>query len=187
MVLCVDEKTSLQPRPRSQVTRPAQPGNRPNQVEHQYKRAGALQLFAAFDTRTGRVYGETYDRKRQREFIAFLETLEEKIPKRTTRIHLIVDNVSSHHGKEVRKWLKTHPRFEFHFTPPYCSWINQVEQWFSILERKRFRIVDFKSKDDLRTKIKNFIQQWNEIAHPFNWSTKSVAKVMAYAPQSKAA
>ena len=56
--------------------------------------------------------------------------------------------------------------------------MNQVEQWFSILQRKRFRIVDFASKAELEAKILQFINEWNEIAHPFNWSTKSVAKVM---------
>jgi hypothetical protein len=60
--------------------------------------------------------------------------------------------------------------------------MNQVEQWFSILQRKRLRLVDFDSKDHLRTKIEQFIQEWNQHAHPFNWSTKSVAKIMAAAP-----
>jgi len=60
--------------------------------------------------------------------------------------------------------------------------MNQVEQWFSILQRKRFRIVDFLSKSDLAEKIIQFINEWNQHAHPFNWTTKSVAKVMADAP-----
>jgi hypothetical protein len=60
--------------------------------------------------------------------------------------------------------------------------VNQVEQWFGILQRKRLRIADFDSKDHLRAKIEQFIQEWNQHAHPFNWSTKSVAKVMADTP-----
>ena len=60
--------------------------------------------------------------------------------------------------------------------------MNQVEQWFSILHRKRLRIADFTSKDHLRAKLDQFIWEWNKQAHPFNWSTKSVAKVMAEAP-----
>jgi hypothetical protein len=68
MVISIDEKTSLQPRPRNQATKPALPSNIPNLVEHEYKRAGALQLFAAFDTRAGHVYGHCYDRKRQEDF-----------------------------------------------------------------------------------------------------------------------
>jgi hypothetical protein len=60
--------------------------------------------------------------------------------------------------------------------------VNQVEQWFGILQRKRLRIADFDSTDHLRAKIEQFIQEWNQHAHPFNWSTKSVAKVMADTP-----
>jgi transposase len=182
LVLSVDEKTSLQPRPRGVPTLPAQPPNVPNRHEHEYKRAGALNLFAAFDTRSGEVYGQCYARKRQQEFIAFLEHLDCEVPEHIRTIHLVCDNVSTHHGKEVRKWFATHLRFVVHFTPVHCSWMNQVEQWFSIFQRKRLRIADFASKDHLQAKIEQFIQEWNQHAHPFNWSTKSVAKVMAGAP-----
>jgi transposase len=182
LVLSVDEKTSLQPRPRHAPTRPAQPQHLPNRYEHEYKRAGALNLFAAFDTRSGQVYGHCYDRKRQREFIDFLEALDREIDEQISTIHLVCDNVSTHHGKEVRQWFAKHPRFVVHFTPVHCSWMNQVEQWFSILQRKRLRIADFESKDHLRAKVEQFITEWNQHAHPFNWSTKSVAKIMAEAP-----
>lgn len=182
MVLSMDEKTSLQPRPRQHPTQPAQPENIPNRCEHEYKRAGALHLFAAFDTRSGKVYGHCYERKRQQECIAFLEALDVEIDAHISTIHLVCDNVSTHHGKEVRKWLANHPRFVVHFTPVHCSWMNQVEQWFSILQRKRLRIVDFASKEPRRVKLEQFVDEWNVQAHPFNWSTKSVAKVMAKAP-----
>lgn len=182
LVLSVDEKTSLQPRPRSSPTLPAQLNNRPNRLEHEYKRAGALNLFAAFDTRSGRVYGQCYDRKRQVEFMAFLEHLDREIPEAIRTIHLVCDNVSTHHGTEVTRWIANHPRFVVHFTPVHCSWMNQVEQWFSILQRKRLRIADFPTKDHLRAKLEQFICEWNQQAHPFNWSVKSVAKVMAEAP-----
>ena len=182
VVLSMDEKTSLQPRPRPQPTRPAQPDNLPNRCEHEYKRAGALNLFAAFDTRSGKVYGHCYERKGQLEFIAFLEALDAEFDERIHTIHLVCDNVSTHHGQEVRKWLAHHQRFVVHFTPVHCSWMNQVEQWFSIVQWKRLRIVDFASKDHLRAKLEQFIQEWNQHAHPFNWSTKSAAKVMAAAP-----
>lgn len=178
-VFSVDEKTSLQPRPRRHPTQPAQPQNRPNRLEHEYKRAGALNLFAAFDTRSGKVYGHCYERKRQQEFMAFLEQVDREIDERIRTIHLVCDNGSTHHGKESRKWLAQHPRFVMHFTPVHCSWMNQVDQWFSILQRKRLRLVDVESKEHLRVKLERFICEWNAQAHPFNWSTKSVAKVMA--------
>jgi transposase len=178
MVLCMDEKTSLQPRPRRHATRSAKPG-RPTLVEHEYRRAGALNLFAAFDTRTGQVYGQCYGRKRQRECIAFLEHLTAEIPATIQTIHLVCDNARAHTGKEVQAWVQSHPRFVLHCTPVHCSWLNQVEQWFSILQRKRLRIADFASTAELQAKLEQFIAEWNEVSHPFNWTTKSVAKVMA--------
>lgn len=178
MVLCVDEKTSLQPRTRKSPTRPAQSG-RPVQVEHEYERKGALNLFAAFDTRTGKVYGHTAERKRQKEFIEFLEMLDREIPAEITTIHIVLDNLRMHKGKQVQAWLGKHTRFVFHHPPVHCSWMNQVEQWFSILQRKRLAIADFADKAELAERLQAYIRAWNEVAHPFKWSTKSVTKIMA--------
>jgi DDE superfamily endonuclease len=180
--LSVDEKTSLPPRPRSSPTRPAPPRHLPNRYEHEDKRAGALHLFAAFDTRSGHVYGQCDERTRQQECIAVLAQLDREIAAHVRTIHLVCDHVSTHHGKEVSTWLVKHPRFVVHFTPVHCSWMNQVEQWFSILQRKRLRMVDVASKDHLRAKLEPFIHEWHQQAHPCNGSTKSVAKVMAEAP-----
>jgi transposase len=186
VVLCVDEKTSIQPRPRLAPTRPAQP-DCPVQVEHEYERAGAVNLFAAFDTRTGKVHGKSYARKRMVEFIDFLEFLDRTIPGEITLIHIICDNVSTHHGSKVRAWLAKHPRFKFHFTPVHCSWMNQVEQWFSILQRKRLRIPNFSDLTDLKSKIDQFIQEWNAVAKPFKWTPRSFDKVLAKAEAEVAA
>ena len=183
MVLCVDEKTSLQPRPRKSPTRPAQPGQ-PVRVEHEYERKGALNLFAGFDTRTGKVYGLTAQRKRQVEFIAFLEMLDREIPAGVTVIHVVLDNLRMHKGKQVQAWLAKHPRFVFHHPPVHCSWMNQVEQWFSILQRKRLCIADFADTTALAERLQAFINEWNQGAHPFNWRTKSVAKIMAKCEQA---
>jgi hypothetical protein len=178
VVLCVDEMTSLQPRPRKSKTL-ATKKDQPTRVEHEYGRCGALNLLAAFDTRTGKVYAQTASRKRQTEFIALLEQLDREIPASVTTIHIVLDNVRMHKGKQVRAWLAQHPRFVFHHPPVHCSWMNQVEQWFGILKRKRLRIADFADKDHLAERLMAFIREWNEIAHPFNWTSKSVAKVMA--------
>jgi len=178
MVLCLDEKTSLQPRPRQAATLPPIPQSI-MKVEHEYERLGALNLFAAFDTRTGQVWGQTYERKRQVELIAFLEYLDNEIPAHITQIHVVLDNLRMHKGKKVQAWLAQHPRFIFHFPPVHCSWMNQVEQWFSILQRKRLNIANFKDKQALAERLQAFIAEWNTHAHPFNWTTQSVAKVMA--------
>jgi transposase len=178
LVLCLDEKTNLQPRPRLASTLAARPGL-PTRLEHEYQRKGALHVFAAFDTQTGKVYARTATRKRQVEFIAFLSQLEREIPKTKTQVHLVLDNLPMHKGKQVQAWFAVHPRFVCHFLPVHCSWMNQVEQWFSILQRKRLRISDFSDLDHLAQRIMAFVAEWNAQAHPFNWSSKSAARVMA--------
>jgi len=178
MVLGVDEKTRLQPRTRTAPILAAQP-ERPVRVEHTYTRQGALNLFAGFATRTGHVYATTAERKRQREFIIFLDHLEHDIAPTITTMHVVLDNLRMHKGTQVQAWLATHPRFVFHFPPVHCSWMNQGEQWFSILQRKRLRIADFADQKHLAERLMAFVAAWNEHAHPFRWSTKSVAKVMA--------
>jgi len=179
MVLSLDEKTSLQPRTRLAPTRPAQRG-RPVRVEHAYTRCGALNLFAAFDTRRGHVYATTAPRKRQVEFITFLEQLDREIPPAITTVHLVLDNLRMPTGALVRAWLAAHPRFVCHCPPVHCSWMKQGEQWFSILQRKRLRIADCTDLAHLAERLQTFVAEWNQHAHPFNWSSKSVAKVMAH-------
>jgi len=186
VVLCMDEKTSLQPRTRLSPTLPARP-DLPVRVEHEYQRKGALNLFAAFDTRTGKVYARTAERKRQVEFIAFLEQVDREVPADKTTIHVVLDNLPMHKGKQVQAWLAQHPRFVFHHPPVHCSWMNQVEQWFGILQRKRLTIADFADKAALSERLLAFVSHWNDHAHPFNWSTKSAAKVMAKCQLAQAA
>lgn len=82
------------------------------------------------------------------------------------------------HGKLVQAWLRAHPRFQMHFTPVHCSWMNQVEQWFSILTRKRLRAPNFDDVGHLEACVTQFIAEWNEIAKPFAWTPKSFAKVL---------
>ena len=178
VVLSLDEMTSLQPRPRRTGTRPAQPG-RPLQVEHEYRRAGAAHLFAAFDTCSGQVYGVTTRRKRQVEYPTLLEHLDPSLPASITTIHLLADNVSVHHGKLVRQGLVTHPRFVAHFTPVHCSGMNPVEQWFGILRRKRLRSPNFADLGALQRAVVQFIGEWNQIAHPFRWTAHSFDKLLA--------
>jgi transposase len=178
MVVSADEKTNLQPRPRLAPTLPTRSGS-PTRLEHEYKRAGALHLFAAFDTRTGKVYACTAQRKRQEEFIALLKLLDREIPSSVTHIYLVLDNASIHKGKRVQVWLATHSRFTCSFLPTHCSWMNQGEQWFSIVQRKRLRMSEFADVDHLAGRLMTFVAEWNAHAHPFNWSTKSAARVMA--------
>ena len=177
-VLCVDEKTSIQPRGRTAPTSAARPGEAVR-LEHEYRRDGALNLFAAFNTRTGEVSGSTAVRKRAVEFVSFLNLLDASFPASVTAIHLVLDNLRVHKAKAVTAWLATHERFVLHFPPVHCSWMNQVEQWFGILQRKALCIADFDNLGALDRHLHNYIAHWNRYAHPFNWTTASVAKVLA--------
>jgi len=76
----------------------------------------------------GTVYATTAERKRQVEFIAFLEHVDREVAQHITTIHVVLDNLRMHKGKQVQAWLVKHPRFVFHFPPVHCSWMNQVEQ-----------------------------------------------------------
>jgi transposase len=178
MVVCADEKTNLQPRPRLAATLPTRPGQ-PTRLEHGYQRASALHLFAAFDTRTGKVYARTELHKRQKEFIALLTQLDREIPPSIRRVFLVLDTSNVHKGKQAQAWLQTHPRFVCWFLPVHCSWMNHIEQWFGLVQRKRLRISDFTDLDHLAERLMAIVAEWNLIGHPFNWSTKSAAKIMA--------
>jgi hypothetical protein len=137
---------------------------------------GVFHLCAAFDTRTGKVYARTETRKRHVECIAFLSQLEGAIPVSITHLFLVLDTLPMH---KVQAWLAAHPRFVCHFLPVHCSWMSQVEQWFSMLQRKRLWISDFSSLDALAERLMAFVAAWNAQAHPFKWPTKSVARMMA--------
>lgn len=146
------------------ATRPARPANVPARLGHEYRRTGALNLLAAFDTRTGEVVGVCRPRKRQVEFIELLAEIDRTTPGSVEHIHIICDNVRMHRGKLICAWLEKHPRFQMHFTPVHCSWMNQVEQWFSILHRKRFAAPNFADLKHLESRIKAFIVEWNAVA-----------------------
>ena len=178
-IVSLDELTSIQPRTRTAATKPARPGLIPVQLEHEYERKGAWNLFAAFDIHSGKVVAQLHRRKRQKETLSLLEALDEDTPKRVKTIHVICDNISIHKGKLARQWLERHPRFRMHHTPVHCSWMNQVEQWFSILRRKRLRAPNFADLKDLALKIHQFVIEWNEVAHPFKWSIGSFDKILA--------
>lgn len=122
-------------------------------------------------------------------FIAFLEDLDAALPASMSTIHLVPDNVRMHTGQLVHAWLVAHPRFVCHFTPVHCSWMNQVEQWFPILQRRRLRFADFADLATLEERLLAFAREGNAHAHPFTWSKKSVAKAMAQrdTPKTRAA
>jgi transposase len=128
-VFCIDEKTAIQALDRLDPVLPLSPG-RAERHGFEYYRHGTLSLYAALDTKTGRVHGKTAARHTSRDFVAFLEEVVSLCPPRL-RIHIILDNLAAHKTQRVRDFLQRHPRVQFHFTPTYSSWLNQVEIWFA--------------------------------------------------------
>lgn len=176
VVLSVDEKTQIQALDRTQPMLPLRPG----QVErrtHDYKRHGTASLYAAFDIATGKVIGRVTDRHRAQEFLAFLEQIDRSVSRRL-RLHLILDNSSTHSTPEVKAFLDAHPRFHLHFTPTSASWLNAVEGWFAQLERRAIYRGVFTSVQHLRSELRRFIAAHNtHSAKPFVW-TKSALSIL---------
>lgn len=170
LVLCVDEKPSIQVLERAQGWLRLPNGKALNGFSHCYKRHGTTTLFAALDVATGQVQTGHYRRRRRREFLDFMNGVVTAHPER--EIHVVLDNLNTHRPKNDR-WLKRRPSVHFHYTPTYSSWLNQVEVWFSILSRQALRGASFTSARQLREAIDRFVTAYNQTAHPFEW-TKAV-------------
>jgi transposase len=174
IVLCVDEKSQIQALDRTAPMLPMQPGL-PERRTHDYVRHGTTTLFAALEIATGKVTATTQPRHRHQEFLRFLKQLARSYP--DTELHLVMDNYAAHKRVEVRDWLAANPRVVVHFTPTSASWMNLVEVWFGIIERQAIRRGTFGSVKDLNTKIRAFIDGWNDRAHPFVW-TKTADQIL---------
>lgn len=168
IVVSLDEKTGVQAKEPIRQEIPLAPG-RPARREFEYKRHGTVALLAALLVHTGEIKGSVYERNSRVEFLDFLEQLEAEIPP-DKQVHAILDNLQVHKTPEVVAWLKTHPRWHFHFTPTHASWLNQIELWFSILSRRLLRRGVFTSKDDLAAQLLAFIERYNPTAKPFAWT-----------------
>ena len=167
LVLCVDEKSQIQALDRTAPLLPMRPG----QVErrsHDYVRHGTTSLFAALNTRTGHIIGQTQQRHRSEEFRKFLDTIEANVSA-GLHVHLILDNYGTHETAKIRRWLAKRPRFHLHFTPTSASWLNLVERWFAALTEKQLRRGVHRSTKELEAAIAAFIKNHNKNPKPFVW------------------
>ena len=183
LVLSVDEKTQIQALDRTQPMLQLRPG----QIErrtHDYKRHGTSSLYAAFDILTGKVMSRITKRHRSLEFIDFLKQIKKSTPK-DIDLHIIMDNSSTHKTEAVNSWLAKHPRIHIHFTPTSASWLNAVESWFSVLERKAIQRGVFTSVGSLNKAIQEFINSHNAYsAKPFKW-TKTAEVIIKAVEKAK--
>jgi transposase len=166
-VFCVDEKTAIQALDRLDPVLPLSPG-RAERHGFEYVRHGTLSLYAALDTRTGEIHGKTTARHTSPAFVAFLTDLVSKQPEGQV-VHVILDNLSAHKTKAVQEFLRERPNVHLHFTPTYSSWLNQIELWFSKIERDLIHRGIFTSVPDLARKIMTYIRRYNEDPKPIKW------------------
>jgi transposase len=176
LVLCVDEKAQIQAIDRSQPVLPMRPGQAERRT-HDYTRHGTTSLFAALDTKTGKVLGQLHRRHRSIEFRKFLDKIDESVPT-GFEVHLILDNYGTHKTETIKRWLVKRPRFHLHFTPTGASWINLVERWFGLLSEKQLRRGVFRSTRSLETTIRDYIETHNAQPKPFVW-TKTADEILA--------
>ena len=168
VVFAADEKTAIQALDRLDPVLPLSPG-RAERHGFEYYRHGTLSLYAALNTRTGEIVGQTVPRHTSAAFVDFLGDILAAQPRRR-QIHVIVDNLSAHKTKAVQAFVEAHPRLHLHFTPTYASWLNQVELWFNKIERDLLARGIFTSVPDLARKIRRYITKYHEDPKPIRWT-----------------
>jgi hypothetical protein len=169
-VISTDEKTSIQARRRIHATRPPRPGE-PMRVEHEYQRKGAWAYLAAWDVRRAKVFGRCEPTTGIAPFGRLVAQVMRQEPYRSARrVFWIMDNGSSHRGRKADERLRrSWPSIIPVHTPIHASWLNQVEIYFSIVQRKVLTPNDLPSLAKLRDRLLRFHHQYERVAQPFQW------------------
>jgi transposase len=169
-VISADEKTSIQARRRRHSTLPPQPG-RLMRVEHEYKRCGAWAYLAAWDVRRARIFGRCERSSGIESFERLVQQVMRRRPYCTAdRVFWIMDNGSSHRGEAcVRRLQERWPNIIPVHAPIHASWLNQIEIYFSIVQRKALTPNDFESLADVEERLMDFQVHYEAIAQPFQW------------------
>ena len=171
LVLCVDEKPSIQALERATGYVLTSSSKIVRGLKSTYKRNGTINLFAALDVATGMIQSKTTTEKKRPDFLEFMNEIVSTVPE-DNDIHVILDNYCTH--KKNDAWLTEHPNVHFHFTPTSASWLNQIEIWFGILSRKTLAGASFTSTEQLVQAIEAFVERHNKTAHPFVWRKREV-------------
>ena len=171
IVLCVDEKPSIQALERKTGYIQTKDGKTQRAYKSTYKRNGTLNLFAALNVATGKVTGKTTETKKREDFIEYMDEIVSEYSE-SQEIHVILDNYCTH--KKNEEWLAKNENVNFHFTPTSASWLNQVEIWFGVFTRKSLRGASFKNTEKLKDQIESYIKQKNANCKPFRWKKREV-------------
>ena len=169
-VISADEKSQLQALRRRHPDLPPGPG-RTRRVEFEYRRGGTLAYLAAYDVHHARVIGTIAEKTGIEPFSELVDTVMTTEPYASARrVFWIVDNGSSHNGQRSIERMETAwPTATLVHLPVHASWLNQVEIYFSILQRKAIATRDFADLGDLATRILSFQHRYNATADPFDW------------------
>lgn len=169
-VLSTDEKTSIQARARVHPTLPTQPGMT-MKVEHEYKRCGAWAYLAALDVHRAKLFGRCEQKSGIAPFGRLVDQVMRQPPyRKARRVFWIMDNGPSHRGERcVKRLREKYPRLVPVHGPIHASWLNQIEIYFSILQRKALTPNDFPSLDAVQERILAFQAYYESIAKPFEW------------------
>ena len=170
-VICADEKTSIQARLRKHPTLPTQPGLT-MKVEHEYERLGAWAYLAALDVHRMRIFGRCERKNGIEPFGRLVDMVMRRSPYRDARrVFWILDNGSAHRGQRCVKRLKRkYPHLVPVHGPIHASWLNQIEIYFSIIQRKVLNPNDFSSLQELAERLKAYAKHYEHIAQPFKWT-----------------
>lgn len=170
LVVCADEKPSIQARHRCHPTLPTAGGSG-QLVEHEYQRTGALCYLAAWDVRRARIFDRCAPKDGIVEFDALIEQFMSVEPYRSAqRVFVIADNGSAHRGqRSIDRLQGAWPNLILVHTPVHASWLNQAEVYFSIVQRKALTPNDFPDLDALQRRLTEFARHYEQIAQPFDW------------------
>lgn len=171
MVICADAKPSIQARRRIHRTAPPKPGGG-QLVEHEYERLGAVTYFDAWDVRRGQIMGRTERKGGIAAFDRLVWQVMTKEPYRSARrVFWIVDNGSDHRGNaSIKRLQKRWRNLILVHLPVHASWLNQVEIYHSIIQRKVLAPNDFNDTAEVAQTLNQFEHHYNEIAKPFEWN-----------------
>jgi DDE superfamily endonuclease len=169
-VISADEKTSIQARDRRHPTQPAGE-ERPVRVEHDYQRRGALAYLAAWDVHRAKLFGRCEPKNGIEPFGRLVEEVMKEEPYASAdRVFWIVDNGSSHRGeRSVKRLQREWPNLRLIHLPTHASWLNQIEIYFSVVQRKVLTPNDFADLEVLAEHLIAFQERYEQAAEPFAW------------------
>ena len=181
-VISADEKTSIQARVRRHESLPVGLG-KPMRVEHEYHRGGALAYIAAWDVHRAKVFGRCEHQSGIAPFDRLVDQVITQQPYRSARrVFWVVDNGSSHRGNPcIERFSRRWPKIVLVHLPVHASWLNQIEIYFSVVQRKVLTPNDFPSLDALSDRLLSFQRHYELIAKPFEWkfTREDLSRLMA--------